>query len=242
MTFNETEDLDDHDLRRVVRRLPQALVATLTEDGKPRGVVAGGFIRTVIANERPSDIDVFGANVTEVWALSEAYRKRVDRSRAVETDNAITIVAPSVLPVQFIKRWTFENPILLLKSFDFSIARAAVWYMDKAWFGVVHRRFYRDLAARRLVYLSPVDNTAGGTLLRLQKFAARGYRASAFNIAAIAQALATQGGAEPRVTDQMARLVREVDPRSPEWAAADAPARPADDPDPAPTDDDDIDF
>lgn len=44
------------------------------------------------------------------------------------TDNAFTIITQGRKPVQFIHRWTFNDPLEVAVSFDFSIAAAAVWY------------------------------------------------------------------------------------------------------------------
>ena len=83
--------------------------------------------------------------------------------------------------MQFIHRWTFQDPFEVAVSFDFSIAAAAVWYdVDrKVWLSDCDEMFYPDLAAKRLRYLSPVRNEdAGGSFLRMAKFLRRGYKIS----------------------------------------------------------------
>lgn len=226
--------LDYRDLDRCVRRLPPALVKTIQE--RESLMVAGGFIRTVITNERPSDIDVFATDDKGAKTAAGNYRQRcgpADRQpKQVDTDNAITVLTRP--PVQFIHRWTFDGPDKLIQSFDFSIARAVIWWSGARWESMIDDRFYVDLAARRLVFMAPSSNTSGGTLLRLQKFIARGYRASAANIAAIAAQLARDAmrektivgaGIEDEVARQMIRLVREVDPSSADWDEETDPAR-----------------
>lgn len=230
--------LDDQDVRRISARLPAPLRELLEE--RYDLAVAGGFIRTIITNERVSDIDVFGSDALMLKNTADGYAETVIDKHPVETDNAITVRGRP--PVQFIHKWTFDSKTKLVESFDFTIARVAVWYEGGAWRSVADDRFYVDLAARRLVYMSPEGNTAGGTLLRLQKFVARGYRASAFNIAAIAQDLAAAAGAAPDTVKGIARLVREVDPRSPEWADEEDVVDTADETPPPAADDDGIAF
>ena len=49
--------------------------------------------------------------------------------------------------------------------------------MGGEYVGLCNIRFYPDLAARRLVYTSPLRNEdAGGSILRVLKFYQRGYR------------------------------------------------------------------
>jgi len=86
------------------------------------------------------------------------------------------------IPIQFIHRWTFDAPEKVIASFDFTIASAALWYekriTDKGrWVSLCDDSFYADLAAKRLIYRSPVRvEDAGGSMLRVLKFYQRGYR------------------------------------------------------------------
>ncbi len=233
-----TTTLDDRDVARVVRKLPGELV----EIAKTHDVVvAGGVVRAAVTGEKISDIDVFGADEAACREAAAAYKSKLPpfcSARQVDSSNAITVVARDRRTVQFITRWSYSTPEQLIRSFDFSVARAAVWWRRNGvgWASVCDPRFYVDLAARRLVYMDPVDNTAGGTLLRLQKFAARGYRASAFQVTKVVQALVGAAGGDQATNDGIAALVREVDPRAPEWEDLDQQA-PAPEP-PTPADDD----
>ena len=81
------------------------------------------------------------------------------------------------MTVQFIKKWVYEKPSDIISSFDFTIARAAMWFADKEWHALCDDNYYVDLAARRLVYCSPKRiEEAGGSMLRVLKFYQRGYR------------------------------------------------------------------
>jgi hypothetical protein len=91
------------------------------------------------------------------------------------SDNAVTIFAKPV--IQIITRWTFSTPLEVIKSFDFTIASAAFWCDGQRFVAMAHDRFYSDMAAKRLHYLSPVrSEDAGGSMLRILKFYQRGYR------------------------------------------------------------------
>lgn len=166
-------ELYHDDLRWLLRRLPKA-VFTMMKERPNQLIVAGGFIRSCIANEKVSDVDMFSANkdIAELCARKLAG----DEHRLISTDNAFTVLKKP-FPVQFIHRWTYERPEDVVPSFDFTIARAAFWYDGKDWKSLCEERFYADLAAKRLVYCSPDRNEeAGGSLLRVLKFYQRGYR------------------------------------------------------------------
>lgn len=204
--------LDEIDVGRIVRRIPKALAGEMKE---VRSIIGGGFVRAVIAGEKPSDIDVFGPTAEIAKAMAKEFAKATGAPEPHESENSLTVGGRP--PVQFIHRWTYEDAERLLDSFDFTVGAAAIWWNGQAWASLADQRFYRDLAARRMVFRDPRDNTAGGSLLRLQKFAARGYRASAYQVARVALSLAASAGADRDTQAGLIRLIREVDPRGPEW-------------------------
>lgn len=215
------EELDGHDLRRVQVRLPSAVLKCLQEN--PMARVAGGFVRAIVAGEEISDVDVFPGDVenAEIIArgIAGGFVKAVldPGPSVVKTLHAFTIHVDPV--IQVIHRWSAATPEALLNGFDFTIGAACVWWKDGLLRSLVHPRFYRDVAAKRLTFIDPIEgDEAGGSLLRLQKFARRGYRASAFQTARIVCALIEEGQKknegkhdEP-LTRTVARLIREVDP------------------------------
>lgn len=172
------------DIQRIVTSLPKDVVKLLKKaDGSV--FLAGGFIRARLAGEVAADIDLWGAEKQDLAnrALLLGAQRGV---RVMSTKNAHTIITPNRLPVQFIDRWLFKNPIECCESFDFTIASAAVWYVKGAWNSYCHEDFYRDLATKSLVYTSPVRNEdAGGSFMRLQKFIGKGYRISPGNLAKV---------------------------------------------------------
>jgi hypothetical protein len=167
------------DVRWCVRLLGPKLVETIK---KYNLMVAGGFIRAAIAREEPNDIDVFPKGEFDVDVLADNVCKELHgwsqhRRDRIKTDNAVTILCNRI-PVQIVHRWKFEDPMQCIESFDYTIARAAIWWNGTEWQSACDDRFYQDLAAKRLVYCSPRrQEEAGGSMLRLFKFYQKGYRA-----------------------------------------------------------------
>lgn len=209
--------LVNRDVSWIVRRLPKE-VARLMKAKGPRLFLAGGFIRSVIAREEVYDVDLFSpdADAAKAAAMELAGMMADHKPRTIETLNATTITGkPSV---QFIHRWTFERPEAVVASFDFTIARAVVWFENGGWMSHCDESFYADLAAKRLVYCSPERHEdAGGSLLRVLKFYQRGYRIPLESLAALLARMVYQ--MEPTTAAILAAL-REVDPMpQPEQAA-----------------------
>jgi hypothetical protein len=174
-----TTTLVQADIRRVVIHLPRDVQALLKEHSL---FVAGGFIRSVISNEQPSDIDLFGADKDKLHevALKLALSRK---ARLHETENAYTVLTPGRTPVQFIHRWLYSEPSQLLEEFDYTIARSVAWWHEDRWHSLCDACFYADLAARRLVYCKPVrQEDVGGSLMRARKFLSRGYFISATDL------------------------------------------------------------
>lgn len=172
--------LTDSDLRFVVARIPKDIRDLLI--AQPF-FVAGGFIRETIATAGvgAKDIDLFGPTKDSLVAQA-AMLAQNRKAKFHQTDNACTLIKSGRVPVQFITRWTFDNGEDLLKSFDFTVCQAAIWH-DGVWQSAVSPEFYPDLAARRLVYTNPVrDEEAGGSMMRVRKFLARGYNIQAASL------------------------------------------------------------
>ena len=183
------------DVVRILGHLPCDII-TLLQREKEFCYLAGGYIRAVIANEEPDDIDLIVQSKADAWRfarqLSESRYPALystlgsdaaNRRWLFETRNAITVISPAGrLPVQFIYRWKYNNPEALLASFDFTIAQAAfVWRTPRSlhqprWELLVAPLFYQDLTAKRLRYTQPErEEDEAGSLLRVLKFVKRGY-------------------------------------------------------------------
>lgn len=215
--------LSPFDLQWCVRRLPRAVRMMMEENGALL-VVAGGYIRACIAGEKINDIDLFSPSKEKAEA---AAKKLSGNSKFHTSANAYTVRGKSRIAVQFIHRWTFPNPYLLLDSFDFTVAKAAFWYLPVlmpghggSWIGICHDDFYRDLAAKRLVYTSPDRNEdAGGSMLRVLKFYQRGYRIPLDSLGAVMARMAYAvdpdtrlGSSESGWAKIFTGQLREVDP------------------------------
>lgn len=201
--FNPTDwgRLSDQDVSWCVRRLPRLVRDAMMVDS--RIACAGGFVRDCIARDPISDVDLFTASKSAAEALAYDLagvrnlagkpfvpeKGRPERKAVYASQYAYTVKAVNHgFPVQIIHRWTFDRPEFVVPSFDFTIARAAIWYdVDaKGWRSLCAPSFYADLAAKRLVYCSPVRNEdAGGSMLRLLKFYQRGYRCPLDSLGAV---------------------------------------------------------
>jgi hypothetical protein len=196
-----------HDLSWCLRRCPRKVLQAL-KDQPGQVVVSGGFIRDCVSGDKVNDVDLF---VTSKNVAKPLAWKIGDTSKPHETENAYTVRNVQGLTCQVIHRWTFGLPEALVESFDFTVAKAAFWWDDKFaphctpnWNSICHPDFYADLAARRLIYVSPVrEEEPGGSLLRVLKFYQRGYRIPLDSLGAV-----------------LARLVMKVDlPKGVSWGA-----------------------
>jgi hypothetical protein len=176
------QQLSQFDLDRCVAAIPPELQELLKKHGSSL-VVAGGFIRAIVAGEKPADIDVW----TDSKQRSQDASEQLAGNVLVHTSpRAYTVRRETAIPVQFIHQWTFANPESLLSSFDFTIAQAALWWDGEKWATLASTLFYADVEARRLTYLAPIRTEAvAGSLFRVFKFYKRGYSISLEDFAAV---------------------------------------------------------
>jgi len=208
------EHLDIMDLSWAVRRLPGDVRDLLKKHG-PKVFLAGGYLRATVSGEKISDLDLFSPSkdYAEACAIELA-----GSDKPYETPNAFTVKTRRAI-VQFIHRWPFDEPTACMESFDFTIAKAAIWWSGERWESCCDARFYADLAAKRLVYCSPQRNEdAGGSMLRVLKFYQRGYRIPLDSLGAVIARLVSGLEVSRLTTDQagtamaVTGLLREVDP------------------------------
>lgn len=213
--------LMDEDRWRVVRGVPADLRDVLKLDG--RLCLAGGCIRALVAGETVSDYDVFGPDPASMVAAARGLMARRQNEgytvMRLETPNAVTLLTVGRTPVQFVTRWCFPDAEAAIRTFDFTVAQAALAWREADWATPCADEFYPDLAARRLRYTFPErDEDACGSLLRIPKMVARGYVVPAESLAgAIARAirLTPELGVtlpERVVAAALAGRIREVDP------------------------------
>ena len=205
--------LSKTDLNFILSRCPRDVLKLLR--GNPGTLfLAGGFIRSTLAGEKVSDIDLFGGSADDLMRIAKDLTLE-RKGRYFKTDNAITVLAPPRIPVQFITRWVFKDPGLCISSFDFTVCQAVIW-TEKVEVGgkdeikpggrvdvnigkppdatkpqiifhsAISDAFYQDLAARRLVYTFPQrEEEAGGSFMRMVKFIKKGYNIQAPSMAGV---------------------------------------------------------
>ena len=191
-----------HDLQTCLIRAPHEVLFAMKKFGAEL-FVAGGFVRSCVANEPINDVDLFCSSkdrAMEIAKVIATYGHENRPNEIFETDNAYTVKGFRYA-IQVIHRWTFTEAKNCIESFDFTIARGAFWWSNKIiptelkaivqpdgthpiadlpenkWYSLCDVRFYQDLASKRLTYCQPVRNEdAGGSLLRVLKFYQRGFR------------------------------------------------------------------
>jgi len=227
-------ELTKSDLNFILSRCPRDIIKLLRQNPKEL-YIAGGFIRATIAGEKISDIDLFGKSAERLLTIAKDLTL-ARKGRFFTTENAITVLRHPRHPVQFITRWLFAEPKALIKSFDFTICQAVIWAEEikvstintnpgettpetKTIFkSMISESFYPDLAAKRLVYTSPVrEEAAGGSMMRVIKFIKKGYNIQAPSIAGVIARIAAKLDFKREPKEQWIKVVitgllREVDP------------------------------
>lgn len=224
--------LSKTDLNFILSRCPRDILKLL-RDNPGTLFLAGGFIRSTLAGEKVSDIDLFGGSTDDLLRIAKDLTLE-RKGRYFKTNNAITVLAPPRIPVQFITRWVFNDPEICILSFDYTICQAVIWTEkteieiigDKppekkpaiVFHSAISNAFYQDLAARRLVYTFPErEEEAGGSFMRMVKFIKKGYNIQAPSMAGVMARILWKVRDE-KMTDEkwMAQvitgLLRQVDP------------------------------
>jgi len=201
------------DLRLVISRLPKDVQKLMNSNSEL--ILAGGFIRSTISGEKPSDIDLFGPTI-DFQKRMAATLTTERKGRMHETPNAITVLSPPRMPIQFITRWTFGAFSDCIQSFDFTVCKAAICKLGNIWTSCIDDNFYADLAARRLVYTFPTrEESPGGSMMRVIKFLKRGYNIQPESLAGVITRILTAIEGDVHKIDTwkiVAGLLREVDP------------------------------
>jgi len=202
--------LNERDTQFCVARLNPQLRHLMQTSLGGVTVVAGGFVRSVISGETVNDIDVFVANDTATSVIVDLLK--LDKFSLSISPNAKTLIKDNRTPIQIITRWMFGDSekhrelrsqdnaarslsaaMMLqevIQSFDFTVCQAGIVCVENKWIGICADAFYADLCAKRLVYTKPDrDEDAGGSMLRMLKYTARGYRPTLPSIAAISARL-----------------------------------------------------
>lgn len=204
------QQLRESDVAKVVTALPPPIRRMLRMS---RFFLAGGFVRAIVNGEVPNDIDLFVPSREPALR----YSRLLKASRRV-TKNAITVrLGPAIPPTQFIVRWFFKEAGKVIESFDFTIAQAVVWFDGFKWQGLCADTFYIDVSDRLLRYTSPTrEEDAAGSLLRVNRFIARGYNILDEDmgkvVARVAKETSAQLGLNEGWEDAAIRVVKQARP------------------------------
>jgi hypothetical protein len=222
--------LSKTDLNFILSRCPRDVLKLLR--GNPGTLfLAGGFIRSTLAGEKVSDIDLFGGSADDLMRIAKDLTLE-RKGRYFKTDNAITVLSPPRIPVQFITRWLFKDPGVCIDSFDYTVCQAVIWAeqieidapepeLKKTkiiFHSAISDAFYQDLAARRLVYTFPQrEEEAGGSFMRMVKFIKKGYNIQAPSMAGVMARILWKVRDEGMSDEKwmatiITGLLREVDP------------------------------
>lgn len=159
---------------KIIQALP-SVVRDAFEHSDLRFYLGGGFIRAIVADEKPSDIDLFVPDQGTANALATFIAECSIEASIHRSANAITIRGLG-RPIQIITRWTYTSASAIIDSFDYTLAQAVLWKEGGEWLTLVSAAFEEDVINRRLVYTRPIrDEEKAGSLVRLFKFYKRGY-------------------------------------------------------------------
>jgi hypothetical protein len=172
------DDFEPYDLAR--KRF--GWLFELVPEHKASFWIAGGALRAFFAREEIKDIDVFFAKAKDFDAVSKLAKQDTD----VILDNDTVLRVRYKDTVLDLVRRPFHTAVETLANFDFTVACCALssqaLYFDD--------NFFYDLAAKRLrINALPFPVS---TLVRLQRYAHRGYHACPETMRQIALAIHTK--------------------------------------------------
>lgn len=172
--------LSDNIIAEVLEALPDPVVTVLEENNI---ILAGGFIRAIVAKEAPRDIDLF------VMEESEEERKRVARAVAkslwdhspLKSVYAFTVEPQGMPPIQLVHYWPVASPEALMNRFDFTVCKAAMWFEGSFPMpvGACDIMFYDDAKMKVIRYADPIrepgELNVADSIRRAFRFRDRGY-------------------------------------------------------------------
>lgn len=168
------QTLDAGDLRRIVVSLPtKAREALRRNPGKV--VLAGGYIRALIANEHVHDVDLFVNSEKDAKLIANSVKM------LYKVDDQHLAIDLKGVPVQMVWRYPFKAAYDILDQFDFTVTKAAIWFAEgekgeaPGFRSICHESFYRDLARKLLVYTSKREHEQFTGFPRLLKYTSYGY-------------------------------------------------------------------
>jgi hypothetical protein len=181
--------------QKVLKKLPTGVKFALEKC--PDLALVGGFIRAVVADEEPKDIDLaFVGPLSHLDRLINIghFTRHLQDAAGVQTGcyhpacalrklpNCTEITHPSIeWPIQILDRMK-PTVVETLESFDFNITQAAIFRTNdgKGWGGLYNWQWVMAVKNKELNYLpgaaEGANSWAAGSLLRALTFVERGYR------------------------------------------------------------------
>lgn len=192
----------------IVKALPPEVRDLLMDCGEHL-CVAGGFCRDILAGRDPKDIDVFGVSKRVMDDTIDTFGWENTWNRK-QTANAVTFEPffpkDGEIPVQFVTRVYYESHEDLINSFDFSVCQIGVYFDGKQWIGLCSEQCWKDIPLQKATYMDPDrDEDPGGSLLRMVKFAGKGYKIGETDVANVVGRFYSNLSGEPK-SDATARV------------------------------------
>lgn len=156
------------------------------------GYIAGGVFKNIFLREPFKDIDIFFKNETDFKQALDLFSKNEDFVQLYDNNNAVCFKKKNrKVRVDLVKS-DFKEPIDMIKSFDFTIAKFA-YFKDNSDGGstyksIYHPKFFEHLNLKRLV----IDDTMRfpvGTFERTYRYKGYGYGMCRESKAKLIQAL-----------------------------------------------------
>jgi hypothetical protein len=135
--------------------------------------IAGGSLRSIIEGVPRTDLDCYFSNDKD---FNETYVSIVTKSslkaKIIHDDEMVTSLDTSIGKVDLVRRF-HKNPVVGLWDFDFTCCQLAIDMNKNVYWGEHTLEHIRD---KKLVISNPQNPF--GTMLRLQKYAVKGYSIS----------------------------------------------------------------
>ena len=184
-------------------------------------ILAGGFLRTTSCGERPySDHDLFlcekgkGLSGHVVSFLSQ------QQILGLETEWHVTprAVAARIngAVVQLVLGWHPKDAMDLIRQFDLTTSKAAMWYAESNAYsvrGICSQSFLRDISQRAIVYEVGADPVS--SIIRITKFLRKGFTISSRSLVDFIAACCEQVGSTGSVIDTQRKILRAIVDRDP---------------------------
>lgn len=135
----------------------------------PQGWIAGGAIRSRIANDGKSDWDCYFTSESDLQAsLALILSSNITAAIKINDEHLVSI-SSTIGKIDLVRKF-YTNPVDTLLDFDFTVCCFA---MDNDnWFYYLPQAI-TDLKAKKLVLYNPRDGLS--SMMRLQKYATKGY-------------------------------------------------------------------